>query len=245
VTVLSEGDRVALLSYHAFAEYDVADASAVVKLPKSLDDTPTPGEPIGCALNVFHRADIRAGQKVAVVGVGFLGAILIQLASRCGAVVLAISRRPWSLEVARRMGAGHTFALTDTQGAISETQEVLGSTGCDRVVEATGKQLGLDVASALVSERGRLIIAGYHQDGRRQVDMQSWNWRGIDVINAHERDPRAYVRGIQAALDAVERGQLDFAPLLTHRFGLGDLPTAMRIALERPEGFLKSYITFT
>ena len=50
-------------------------------------------------------------------------------------------------------------------------------------------------------ERGRLVIAGYHQDGPRQVNMQLWNWRGIDVINAHERDPRRYVDGMRAAVD--------------------------------------------
>ena len=43
--------------------------------------------------------------------------------------------------------------------------------------------------------RGKLVIAGYHQDGPRQVNMQLWNWRGLDVINAHERDPRALLDG--------------------------------------------------
>ena len=37
----------------------------------------------------------------------------------------------------------------------------------------------------LTRVRGRLVVAGYHQDGPRQVDMQLWNWRGLDVINAH------------------------------------------------------------
>ena len=47
------------------------------------------------------------------------------------------------------------------------------------------------------------MIAGYHQDGLRQVNMQLWNWRGIDVINAHERDPRVYISGMHAAANAI------------------------------------------
>ena len=39
--------------------------------------------------------------------------------------------------------------------------------------------------------------------------MQLWNWRGLDVINAHERDPQVYTDGIRAAAQAVAGGTLD------------------------------------
>jgi len=70
------------------------------------------------------------------------------------------------------------------------------------VIEAVGKQWPLVLAAELVRERGRLVIAGYHQDGPRQVKMQLWNWKGLDVINAHQRDLHQYVSGIGAAIDA-------------------------------------------
>ena len=65
------------------------------------------------------------------------------------------------------------------------------------MIEAVGKQEALDLANGITGERGRLMIAGYHQDGPRRVTMRLWNWRGVDVINAHERDPRTYVRGMR------------------------------------------------
>jgi threonine dehydrogenase-like Zn-dependent dehydrogenase len=80
---------------------------------------------------------------------------------------------------------------------------------CERVIECTGLQWPLDLAGELTAERGRLVIAGYHQDGLRQVNLQLWNWRGIDVINAHERDPQAYVDGMKRAVDADDQGVLD------------------------------------
>lgn len=245
VTHLDEGDRVAVLSYHAFAEYDVAPASAAVRIPDSLAGLPLPAEPLGCAMNIFDRADIQAGQQVAVVGVGFLGALLVQLAARAGAEVLAISRRSCSLQIARRCGAHHTSFLNEPQEVLAEIKEKVDASGCERVIEATGKQLGLDVATQLVAERGKLIVAGYHQDGTRQVNMQLWNWRGIDVVNAHERKQQTYVDGMIAAIQAVADGALDFAPLLTHRYDLSDLATALRVAGERPDGFIKAYVTCT
>ena len=103
------GTRVAAISYRSDAEFDVADAEATVPLPEALDRAPFPGEALGCAMNVARRSELAAGQIVAVVGIGFLGALLVQLAARAGARVIALSRRPFALEVARTMGAEHVL----------------------------------------------------------------------------------------------------------------------------------------
>jgi len=241
---LRVGDRVAALSYHAYAEYDVAEASACVKLPDSLAGQPFPGEPLGCAMNIFKRADIWAGQTVAIVGVGFLGAILTRLAKDAGARVIAASRRPYSLEVARRMGADEAVAMDDDRRIIKTVKELTGGRFCERVIEAVGKQWPLDLAAELTCERGKLIIAGYHQDGPRQVNMQLWNWRGLDVINAHERDAALYVDGIREAVRMVADGRLDPSPLYTHVYPLARLDAALDATRDRPDGFLKALVTF-
>jgi threonine dehydrogenase-like Zn-dependent dehydrogenase len=242
VANVSIGDRVAALSYHSYAEYDVANADAVVRLPKAMDGQPFPGEPLGCAFNIFRRSEIVAGHTVAIVGIGFLGAILTRLAAKAGARVVAISRRPFSLEVARRMGAAETVQL-DGNNTIERVKALTGGELCDRVIEATGKQQPLELAGELTRERGRLIIAGYHQDGPRQINMQLWNWRGIDVINAHERDPQMYIRGIREAVDAVASGQIDPGPLYTHHFKLDRLGDALNATRDRPDGFIKALVT--
>ncbi|MDQ3606845.1 MAG: alcohol dehydrogenase catalytic domain-containing protein, partial [Gemmatimonadota bacterium] len=58
VTERHIGERVALLSQNAYAEYDLAPADQVVPLPKSLGEMPFPGEPLGCAMNIFRRSRI-------------------------------------------------------------------------------------------------------------------------------------------------------------------------------------------
>jgi threonine dehydrogenase-like Zn-dependent dehydrogenase len=242
VTGLREGDRVAVLSSHAYAEYDVAPAAGVVPLPSSLDGDPVPGEALGCAVNVFQRTDVRAGMSVAIVGIGFLGALLTRLCAQAGARVIALSRRPYALDIARRYGADAVVRMDDHTRTIDETMALTSGRGCDRVIEAVGKQWPLDLAGEITKVRGRLVIAGYHQDGSRQVNLQLWNWRGLDVVNAHERDPAVALEGLRAAVRAVASGVLDPRPLYTHRFPLERLGAAMNAARERPDGFLKAVV---
>jgi threonine dehydrogenase-like Zn-dependent dehydrogenase len=243
VTGLKEGDRIAALSYKAHAEYDIAAADAVVKLPDSLADTAVLGEPLGCATNIFQRSEIRAGQTVAIVGIGFLGALLTQLATHAGARVIALSRRPFSLEFAQQAGAEHTLLLDDHWKIIEKVKALTDGKFCERVIECTGLQWPLDLAGELTAERGRLVIAGYHQDGMRQINLQLWNWRGIDVINAHERDPQAYVDGMKRAVDLIAQGVMDPTPLYTHKLPLDQLGAALELTRTRPDGFMKALVT--
>jgi threonine dehydrogenase-like Zn-dependent dehydrogenase len=233
-------DRVAILSYHSFADYDVADENNVVILPQSLKKKPFPGEALGCAFNVFRRSEIKPGKTVAIIGIGFLGGLLTALASKAGAHVIAISRRAFALEIARTMGAHDVIECG--ADCIEKVKEITQDKLCDCVIEAAGAQESLDLAGELTMERGRLVIAGYHQDGSRKVNMQLWNWRGLDVINAHERDSLVYIQGINEAIQEVAAGRLDPTPLYTHAFAFEDIGDAFTAMKERPNNFLKALV---
>jgi threonine dehydrogenase-like Zn-dependent dehydrogenase len=134
--------------------------------------------------------------------------------------------------------------MHDHWAIIEEVKRLTGEAMCERVIEAVGKQWPLDLASALVGFGGRLIVAGYHQDGPRQVNMQDWNWKGIDVVNAHERDPAVNLRGLREAVDAVASGRIDLAPLLTHRYPLERVGEAIEATRDKPEGFVKAVVIY-
>jgi threonine dehydrogenase-like Zn-dependent dehydrogenase len=110
------------------------------------------------------------------------------------------------------------------------------------VIEATGKQEPLDLAAECTAEGGRLMIAGYHQDGLRNVNLQLWNWRGIDVINAHERDVQRAVDGVRKAVDAVLLGILEPERLFTHTYPLDRLDVALNATRDHPDGFVKAVV---
>lgn len=240
---MAVGTRVAMLSERAFAGYDVAPVEKVVPLPPALNGQPFPGEPIACAVNIFRRAQIEPGQWVAIIGIGFLGAILTRLASEAGAKVIAISRREESLELARKFGAEVTIPMIDHYKIIGEVGQRTGGSFCPRVIEAVGKQWPLDLAGELIGFGGRLVIAGYHQDGPRQVNVQNWNWKGIDVVNAHERDLAVQMRGLREAVDLVASGRLDPTPLYTGRYPLDRLNEALTATRDKPGGFVKALVT--
>lgn len=222
VVGLQVGQRVAAVSQRAFAEYDITSAAAVVPLPAALDHVPFPGEPFGCAFTVCARADVQAGDTVAIIGIGFVGAVLTRLMSSAGARVIALSHRASSLRLAREMGALERVSLSkgDRASVIARVHDLTDGRLCDRVIECVGTQETLDLAGELAGEGGRLTVA--------RVDA--------------ERDRAAYVQGIRAAADALAAGVLDPLPLLTHRYPLTRLDDAFRATVERPDGFVKAVV---
>ena len=242
VTSFRPGDRGAFLSGNSYAEFDIANEHAVVRIPDSQAGKPFPGEPLGCAMNIFERSDIQEGDVVAIIGIGFLGALLCQLAKARGAKVIAISRRKYSLGFAERYGADEIVPLTETWDVAAKVGEITSGAFCHRVIEATGKQEALDIATEIVAEGGKLIVAGYHQDGLRQINFQKWNWKGIDVINAHERDPRRYLHGMSKAVEAVVNGKINPESLYTNIFPLEKLADAFSFTVSRPDGFMKALV---
>jgi 2-desacetyl-2-hydroxyethyl bacteriochlorophyllide A dehydrogenase len=242
VTEVSIGDKVALISYNAFAEYDKADVNNVVRIPSLMSGTPFPGEPAACAVNVFKRSDVR-GQTVLVIGAGYLGCLLIELIRNAGSEVVVVSRRKTSLDFASAAGASRLFQIGDYKDTLAELKATYPE-GFQTIIEATGAQSSLDLATELISVRGRLVIAGYHQDGPRIINMQQWNWKGIDVVNAHERDQVIYKRGLEEAIELSGRGVLNPEKYITHYLSFENINDAFRLLRERPENFMKAVITY-
>jgi threonine dehydrogenase-like Zn-dependent dehydrogenase len=184
---------------------------------------------------------VQPDDAVAVVGVGFIGAVALRMAVAAGGRVFAFARRPWALDLARRLGA--TAALPLDGDPLARLRAANGGQLADVAIEAVGLQAPLDLAADALREQGRLVIAGFHQDGRRTIDLCAWNWKGLDVVNAHFRDPAVNVDGIRAALDAVQTGTLRIEDFVTHAFPLARIGEAFEAMRSRPDGFLKGVVT--
>ena len=233
VQSLKVGSTVTGLMWNGFAELGVARAEDLVAVSTSSDAEPILGEPLACAMNVLRRASLEVGQRFAIVGFGYLAALLVQLLPT-PAEWVAVSRRQDSRALAERLGARAAYAFDNVPADLWDSFPV--------VVEAAGVQQALDFATWLVAYGGRLVIAGYHADGPRTVNMQSWNWKGIDVINAHEREPSVYVQALQSAFERMSVAPLDLAALHTHSFGLDRASEAFAMAEGRPTGFVKALV---
>ena len=62
------------------------------------------------------------------------------------------------------------------------------------------------------------------------------------VVNARERDLRAYVRGLREGVAAAVDGRIELEPLLTHELPLERLDDAFELLRARPEGFVKALV---
>jgi threonine dehydrogenase-like Zn-dependent dehydrogenase len=243
VSDLRSGMRVTGLGSHGFAEYCLCPARYTLPLDAT---TPYPhalGEPIAAAYNAAQRATVQPGDSVALVGCGFMGLMLLQMVRLASPrVVVALDIRDDALAIARRLGADAAInvARGDVYGRL---REVLGPRGADVTIEVAGKQETLDLASRIAAVRGRVVIAGCHQGGPRSVDVEHWNYKVLDVINAHARNPQVYFDGMQAGIRLLGEGKLQMEPLITHVFPLDEIGTAFRAAVEKPQGFIKAVIT--
>jgi threonine dehydrogenase-like Zn-dependent dehydrogenase len=238
---LQVGDRIASFAERGFAEYGVADLAAVVKLPAELSGVPFPAPPLARVMEVFERSKIVAGQLIAVVGVGFLGAALIQLAKLAGARVVAISRRSFSLTIAREMGASILIELNRPSDTAQRVLEQCAGQTCHVAIDAAGNADALSLASELVGPSGTVVIAGCHSSACN-VDVRLWSERGIDVLSPFLGSNEARTAAALGASQAMRAGGLDLSSLYTHELPLERLAEALELARARPLGFVKAVV---
>jgi threonine dehydrogenase-like Zn-dependent dehydrogenase len=62
------------------------------------------------------------------------------------------------------------------------------------------------------------------------------------MINAHEREARNYIKGMQEAIKAIGSGKIDPFPLFSHAFSLDKTDEALKMLCDRPDGFIKALI---
>lgn len=242
------GDRVTGLMYGALAEYITADYRDLVKVPAELTDVEAIGEPLSCLFSAIERTPFKLGSRVAVIGLGFMGLGMLQLARLKGAgEIIAIDIRPESFDVAKRFGADVSLTpeQVDDDMKILEWDHMRTRTGIPLVIEVTGSQKGLDLAADITGVHGTLSVVGFHQAATRCVNMEMWNWKGITVVNTHERRTPVHLECMKSALSMVERGTFKMKAMITHEFALDEAGIAYQTLQDKPQGFIKAVIRVT
>jgi 2-desacetyl-2-hydroxyethyl bacteriochlorophyllide A dehydrogenase len=239
---LSPGTLVAGRIADSFADHAIAELADVVPIPEGIDPSIAIAEPLGCVAEGLRRTAVPLGARVAVVGLGFMGLVMVQLLRNAGvAHVSAIDPRSDARDAALLNGADDAFADDALPANAISEQGSPDRHGYDVIVEASGSQPGLDLATRLVRPHGILSILGYHQ-GPREVDMREWNWKALDVVNAHVRDRDLLRTSTIAALALQAAGRIDIGRLITHRFPLERVDDAFATLQAKPHGFIKAVI---
>lgn len=245
VKAIRPGQLVTGLFHRGFAEYAVTTEDKVTEVPDGIAPEAALGEPVSCIMSAARRTRVDLGDTVAIVGLGFMGLLMLQAIRLKGpARIIAVDVRKEALEKSLSYGADEAYLPEDLPDTYKMTSwDRLGKGyGVDVAIEASGSQAGLTLAGEMVREHGVLSIVGYHQGGPRNVDMELWNWKALEVINAHERRAGYQMDCMRRGLELMRRGLLDVASLVTHRFRLDEVDQAFRTLLEKPKGFVKSVV---
>lgn len=241
------GTRVTGLFHEGFSELAVTAASRVVPLPDQLSAEATLGEPLSCVVSVGRRLQIALGDAVALVGCGYMGLLTMQQMLLLGAArVVGVDPLEEAREAALRLGASEAWAPDELPDEllVPIRSGIVAGTGVTVAVEASGTQAGLDLSALMVREHGQLAIVGYHNDadGHRDVDMRMWNWKALDVLNAHERRDDYKMDCMQRGINLMASGRVPVAGMVTHRYPLRDIGEGFRALADKPPGYVKGVV---
>ncbi|MEG3615011.1 alcohol dehydrogenase catalytic domain-containing protein [Isoptericola haloaureus] len=137
---------------------------------------------------VAHRARVRAGEQVTVVGAGGVGLSAVMVAAARGARVIAVDRDPAALEAARRAGAEHTLLTDGTDGTdVTTAIHDLSDGGTHVALDAVGSPDTCATAIGALRRRGRHVQVGLLPavEGRPPVAMDRVIALELDVLGSH------------------------------------------------------------
>ncbi|HLJ59675.1 MAG TPA: zinc-binding dehydrogenase [bacterium] len=247
VTTVAPGTAVTGLLKPGFSEYATASDDRVASIPPGLNVRDALGEPLACIVSAAARTRVELGDTVAIVGLGFMGLLMLQaIRLRGPSRIVAIDVRRDALTMAQRLGAHEVFTPDQLPDRLRVRQRstMEPGWGVDVAIEASGTQPGLTLAGELVREHGQLSILGYHNEGggRREVDMQLWNWKALDVLNAHDRRVDVKMECVRRGLRLMAAGQIDVGALISHRFSLDEVDAAFSALETKVAGFCKAVV---
>ena len=211
------------------ANYVIVPAGTLQPVPDGCgDDAAAIAQPLAVALHAVRRADIRAGESVAVIGVGGIGAFIVAVAARRGArPLIAVDVDERRLQTAQTLGATETVAVRRSDPARA-LLELTDGDGVDTVIEASGAPGGLETALASVRRGGRLVLVGLPA-ARPRVDVATMTLREVEATTsvAHVCDV-----DLPEALEMLATTQLS-AQVIDRVIGLDDLVESGLEALAR------------
>ncbi|MDD5367653.1 MAG: bi-domain-containing oxidoreductase [Anaerolineaceae bacterium] len=257
------GDRVACAGggFAVHAEYGLVPQNLLAKLPPEVDFESGAFATLGAiALHGLRLGLPQVGERVAVIGLGLLGLLAVQLARAAGCSVFGVDLDARRVELACQLGARAVTreAAEDAGRAFSQ------GLGCDLVLicadSASDDPVAL--AGALARDRGRVVAVGavgldiprkvYYE---KELDFRVSRSYGPGRYDSNYEErgqdyPAGFVRwtegrNLQAVVDLMAAGKLDVRPIITHRFPIDQAPQAYELITGKlHEPFLGVLLTY-
>ena len=248
VSGVSIGDRVAYGGEGTgHGETILASENLIVKVPENVPFQHACFTTLGSiALNSIRISEVGVGDVVAVIGLGLVGQLVIQLAQLQGARTIGIDLRKDRVELARKLGAD--LVLDGSVSVADEVKAMTNGLGADCVIIAAASKSSApcELALQICRDRGAIVVVG-------AVDLKfPWNDMYLKEIRllmsraygpgSYDREyeekgrdyPISYVRwtekrNMEEFLRLVSVEKVDLQSLITHEFDLEDAPRAYQL----------------
>jgi predicted dehydrogenase/NADPH:quinone reductase-like Zn-dependent oxidoreductase len=244
------GDRIVSNSKHA--EIVACPARLCARVPAEVDDETASFTVLGAiALQGIRLIAPTVGESIAVSGLGIIGLLAVQILRANGCRVLGIDQNAARLALARRFGA-ETVDLSQLQDPSAAARAFTKERGVDGVLVAASSPSSepLSHAARICRKRGRIVLVGvtgmelsraefYEKELSFQVSCSYGPGRYDPNYESKGNDyPVAFVRwtaqrNFEAVLELMSDGRIDARPLITHRFEIGDAPSAYDLLLSQ------------
>lgn len=257
------GQRVACAGggYAVHAEYALVPRNLLAPLPDWVDFESAAFTTLGAiALHGFRLAEPQVGERVAVIGLGLLGLLTVQLAAAAGCRVLGIDIHPERVALAAQFRI--QACLRDQ--AVDSAQAFTANRGADAVLICadTPSADPVELAGVIARDRARVVATGavgltiprkiYYEKELSFVNSRSYGPGRYDAAyeeGGHDY-PLGYVRwtegrNLEAIVELIADGKLQIAPLISHRFPIERAPEAYEIITgKKKEAFLGVLLTY-
>ena len=245
------------------ADYVAVKRNLVCRVPAGCPLNLAASATVGAiALQGVRRAAPQLGERIAVLGLGLIGQITVQLLRAAGCDVAGLDLDPARVERARALGMA--WGASDPDGMKAIVRDATGGRGADRtlITAATKSSAVVNLAMEVTRAKGTVVIVG---DVGLKIEREVFYRKEIDLLMstsygpgrydpAYEVDghdyPFAYVRwtenrNMQAYLDLLARGRIDVQPIIDRVISVDEAAGAYRLLAEgtgaQPLGVLIRY----
>jgi len=263
VDAFKAGDRVACAGYAHHAEFIVVPKNLVVKIPDSVSYEEAAFATVGAiALQGVRQADVRIGELAAVIGLGLIGLLTVQLLKASGCKVIGLDISKSNFDLARELGCDEcTLSTPDFVGVVERFTKGCG-TDAVLLTAATRSNEPMELALQFARKRSRVVVVGdvgmrvprspfYEKELELKISCSYGPGRYDPEYEENGNDyPIGYVRwtenrNMEAVLDLIAQKKLDVRSLITHKFPIQEALRAYDLILgkvkEKHVGILIEY----